>query len=544
MKNQRPGNWWVENWLRPLMIAAMVACLAAPFAQILTWMMPGWQGTYFLVFCFLAALEGIFSERLLRRQGISGWEYLASRGVEALTLLFILKLANYFPQGWAQLLADARGWLSDPYSFVTNLDLFTATLFLPLWMGAIAVGRLVRELDVEEARPPPPEDKTSTEYYLWLTRPPRVHFYQEALDRLGELWLWGGIGLLLASALVHFLVPTAGAPVISIMLYFALGVALLSQARFAVTHASWRAQQIPIQPGIARRWLVWAMVFLLIIGGIALLLPTDYALGPILALFSLFGILVQVILALITGGIYLLAVLLSLLFPQMERPIERPPPLEPLLPTDQAAGPSATPWWEVLGSVLFWAVILFIVGYALVRFLRERFGLFSTGEGAETTLWDRLLAWLRDLWLQWRLWQQGVQEGLARRRAQQQRERSLPGTLSRLFSLRRLPPRELVRYFYLSTARRAAQAGQPRHPAQTPHEYQVSLDSRFPNLEPDLTGLTDAFVQARYSPQPVQEDDAQAVKPLWQRIKTALRRRRPTTGSPKPPPSENHNAGH
>jgi hypothetical protein len=94
------------------------------------------------------------------------------------------------------------------------------------------------------------------------------------------------------------------------------------------------------------------------------------------------------------------------------------------------------------------------------------------------------------------------------------------------FSLRGLSPREMVHYFYLSAERRAADAGQPRRPGQTPYEYRRSLDERFPELEPDLEGLTDAFVAARYSAEPVEQADAQEVKPLWQRIKVALRQRR------------------
>jgi hypothetical protein len=84
----------------------------------------------------------------------------------------------------------------------------------------------------------------------------------------------------------------------------------------------------------------------------------------------------------------------------------------------------------------------------------------------------------------------------------------------------------LIRYFYLSTTRRAAQAGQPRGESETPYEYQASLDQRYPDLEPDLEGLTDAFVQARYSAEPLAKEDATAVKPLWQRLKAVLRRRR------------------
>jgi hypothetical protein len=98
--------------------------------------------------------------------------------------------------------------------------------------------------------------------------------------------------------------------------------------------------------------------------------------------------------------------------------------------------------------------------------------------------------------------------------------------LRRFFFPGRLPPREMIRYFYLSAARRAAQAGQPRGPGQTPFEYQAALDRQFPELEPDLEGLTEAFVQARYSNRTVAQQEAEAVKPLWQRIRAALRRKR------------------
>jgi hypothetical protein len=308
------------------------------------------------------------------------------------------------------------------------------------------------------------------------------------------------------------------------MLYFALGVALLSQARFSVTHAGWEVQGIPVQQGIARRWLVWALVFLLGVTAVALVLPTDYALGPALALLYLIGLIGQVMMLVLSLIPYLLALLLSRLMPNVQAPPQPPLEIESLLPAEPSVQTAAPPWLDVLASALFWVVILAIVGYALVRVLKDRFGLFAGGDGAEMTWWGRLLAWLRELWRHWQAWQRGVQVRLARQRGEPQEARPLPGRLARFFSLRRLSPRELVRYFYLSAARRAAQAGGARGPGQTPYEYQASLDRRFPDLEPDLAGLTDAFVQARYSPDQIERAEAEAVKPIWQRIKAALRR--------------------
>lgn len=524
MNEHRGGNWWMENLLRPAIIAGMMACLAAPLVKVLEWVMPGWHGAYFVGFAFMAALEGILSERALRKRRITGYGYLASRGAEALILLLLLKVASYVPVGLDQLWTDALLWPSDPDRFLTNLDLLTGMLFLILWVGALHVGRQVTELDAGEGKLAPPPDRTSTEYYLWLTQPPPVRERQEAIAWLGEMYLWGGIVILVASAAIFFLLPTVALPAIPTMLYFALGVALLSQARFSVTHTGWEVQGIPVQQGIARRWLLWALIFLLGVTAVALMLPADYAMGPALALLYLIGIIGQVTMLILSLIPYLLALLLSRLMPSAQEPPPPPLDLESLIPAGPTVRTGSPPWLDVLASTLFWVVIFAIVGYALVRVLKDRFGLFAWGEGAGETWWGRLLAWWRALRRQWQAWQRGVQVRLARRRGGLKDVRPVPGGLARLLSLRRLPPRELVRYFYLSAARRAAQAGGPRGPGQTPYEYRAALDRRFPDLEPDLAGLTDAFVQARYSPQQIERTDAEAVKPLWQRIKAALRR--------------------
>jgi hypothetical protein len=524
--DQSRGTWWVENLLRPVLIAAMMTCLAAPLIGILALLLPGWEGSYFLVFCFLAGLEGILSERGLKRRRISGWEYLGSRAAEFLILLLLLKLVNYIPLGVDQLWADAQAWPSNPARFWTDVDILTALVLLPLWVGALTVARQASELDADEEAGPAPPDKTSTEYYLWLTQPPPVRHRQEALHWLGEAFLWGGIMLLIASALIHVLLPAAPRSVLTTLLYFVLGVALLSQARFSVTRAGWQKQGIPVQGSISRRWLLWATIFLVGVALVAMLLPTQYTMGPFLALLYFLGFVAQVVMAIITLVPYLLGLLLSLLFPGIEPPARPAGPQELMPPAEPVAASASPPWLEVLVSAFFWIVILTILGYALIRFVRDRWGLLEPGDEAQTTWQNRILAWLQSLWLWWRNLGQSVQNSLNRRLARPKGESPSPPVLSRFFFLRRLSPQDLVRYYYLSTERRAAKAGRPRSPEQTPYEYQTSLDGQFPDLEPDLTGLTDAFIQAQYSPRMMQKDDAAAVKPLWQRIKAALRRRR------------------
>jgi hypothetical protein len=392
-------------------------------------------------------------------------------------------------------------------------------------MGAIHVSRRVMDLDVDGAKAAPLPDTTFTEYYLWLTQPPLVRERERALNWLGETFLWGGVMLLIASAVISFLLPPLNVPAIPTLLYFALGIALLSQARFSATTIGWQVQEIPVQPGIARRWLLWAVVFLVGVALVARVLPTEYAMGPLRALYYVLLLIGQAFMALVALITYALALLLSLFAPGVERPqaptLTMPPPPAP----ESAPTGSTAPWLEALLSILFWVVVLGIVGYALVRFLRDRLALLEGDKEAQGIWWGRLLAWLRSLWRRWRVRWRAVRVGLAHRMVPDRDKAPIATGLSRFFALRRLSPRDLVRYFYLSAARRAASAGQPRKPAQTPYEYQADLGSRFPDLEQDLGDLTAGFVRARYSPRPVQDGDVVAVKGPWQRIKSALRRR-------------------
>jgi len=523
LSGERTDGWWLSDLLRPTVLAAMLTCLLAPIVVGMERILVDWEGTYFLVFAFLAGLEGILSERALQRRDVTAAGYLVSRGAEVLILLLVLKLLSYTPLGFDRLLADARLWAADLGQFVNPIDLFLSLAFLLFWAGAIYVTRVVQELDVEEEEESPPEDRASSRYYLWMSRPAPLNDRQRALDRLADLFVWGGVYLLLAALAIHFLLSSARVLALPTLLYFALGVALLSQGRFSVLQTTWQLHEIPVQRGIGRRWLLWATLFFVAVALVALVLPSRYTMGPLLALLSLFAILANVVAFLFFLFIYLITLPLAFLFPHVEeppRPIFAPGPVVP----PEAAPPGASPG-EALLSALFWLLVLAIVGYALLRFFRDRAGLWGEAE-LTGRWWRRFLNWLRRLWQRWRAWGQEAQMRLVRRRPLPGGSRGGPGSAFRFFFPGRLPSREMVRYFYLSVARRAAQAGQSRRASQTPFEYQATLDEHFPELEPDLAGLTETFVKARYSREPLERREAEAVKPLWRRIKAALRRRR------------------
>ncbi len=522
MTGRASGMWSVDNLLRPVMIAGMLTCLTAPPVYALQWLGLSY-GNIFLLFALLASLEGILSERLLQRRRITGWSYLGSRLAEAILLLLLLKFSTYLSLGLDQLRSDAQTWLSDPARFLTNLDLFLGALFLVVWWGSLHVARMVMELDVTEPRAPPPADRTSVQYYMWMTEQPILRDRQETLARLTEMVLWGGVVLLVGSAAVHFLLGSAQGLAVPMLLYFALGIALLAQARFSAVHLGWQAQGIHVHPQVARRWLVWAAVFLVGVSLVALILPTYYSLGPLQACLGVFSMIYALLSFLVGLLVFLLTLPLALLSPSSETPV--PPRLDSgfLPPAEAAATGAHSPWLQVLGSAAFWAMVLAIVAYAVIRFWRDR---ARDGEATGDTLWERFVTWIRALWERWWSLRQSFQDQIASRRAARKVAEQPALRLPHLFFPARLPPREMIRFFYLSAARRAAEAGKPRRPGQTPYEYRESLDEQFPELEPDLEGLTDAFVHARYSSRLVEQERAMAVKLLWQRIRAALRRRR------------------
>jgi hypothetical protein len=92
---QRAGGKWVEDVLRPVLLAGMLVCVLAPIVFVLEWMIANWDGTYFLIFAFFAGLEGVLSERALQKRHISDWAYLVSRGAEALILLIVLSRRRF-----------------------------------------------------------------------------------------------------------------------------------------------------------------------------------------------------------------------------------------------------------------------------------------------------------------------------------------------------------------------------------------------------------------------------------------------------------------
>jgi hypothetical protein len=113
-------------------------------------------------------------------------------------------------------------------------------------------------------------------------------------------------------------------------------------------------------------------------------------------------------------------------------------------------------------------------------------------------------------------------ERIPRRLSLLRARRGLAEAPFRFFRLGALSPRERVLYYYLSILRRADQQGFPRQRTQTPYEYEGTLAPHLIQAQQEMSLLTQAFVEARYSRHTFERQQARRVRLDWQRVKAAL----------------------
>jgi hypothetical protein len=506
---------WVQTIFQPLVVATMMACLAISVVQLLQLVVPTWSGVYLTLIVFVAALEAMAARRLVRRYRLGGGDLLRFRAGEWALILIALKLGSYTNRGIDALLADIALWREDITYVFTPEYVIAIILTLITWAMAGDIENDLTELATPDAGVP----------------------INRAAIQSGLIarFFWGGFILLVVAgitrigvmALLKMTHPPVPGIIVNALLYFLLGLVLLSQARLTALQTRWQAQDIPTPADIGSRWSRASLGFILMVAAIALLLPTSYSYGLLESLGLFLGFILQFIQSVVGLILFLLSLpfllLLSLLGVEaVPMPAAAPALPPPGVTQPGAGGPSL---WDLLRSLIFWGLIIGIVIYVLRSYFGYREDLL---QGLRMVPWlGRLWAFLLDLWRQLRGAAAEAIEPLRRRLADTFAARTGAGA-DRLLRWRRLSsmsPRERVQYYYLSIVHRGEQAGHARRPSQTPREYSASLRQHRPDTEPDLTELTDAFVEARYSRQETTETTAERVRRYWLRIKQTLKRK-------------------
>jgi len=535
----------LEEVIRPVAIASMLACIAISLAQVVALIAPAWPGRFFVVLTFLVSLESIHAHRQLSRLGPWSRDRWRFRFVEWVIILLVVRIGMSLSKGPGGLAADVAAWSSDLGAFFGVSFLVGGALVALFWMVAQRLSRAMQELEATPIEREP--SVTDPDFYLRSTMPHRGRTDRQArLNLIVSTFFWGGAVLLILSGLTQVDVrelvalrhPRTSGVILNVLAYFIIGLLIVSQAQYAILKAGWDLERIPIQGKLGKRWILLALSFLLLVGLVSALLPVGYSVGLIQSLSAAVMWIGFALIKVVSLLLWVLSVLLSLL---MGRTPQSPPnsptqpsPVAPTPPVEVAN--EAWPWWGLVRSLVFWLALTGVAGYSLFHFLRDRWGLFRGISLA------RFLAWVAGVWQALRSGTRHtasrIRQGIARRLASRRpREK---GRAWRYISLRRLSPRDRVRYYYLSILRRSARQGFARPQTATPLEYQATLIEQLPEAADQVAQLSWAFVEARYSEHLVSGQDAKGVRGVWRLVKKALtsRRRSPDRGAPSPSASK------
>jgi hypothetical protein len=496
-----------------LIVSGMLTCAAIGVVQLGLQLSPAWNAGYVPLLCFFVALESAYMTRYVHYSKLPVPWYVL-RGIEAVVLFLLLR----------SLLGVLRGpqpeEVVNPFYGYVDGELFALVVITALtWVGS---WRFASDLVDLETLDPALDREVIQEM---------AEAQVEVRRELITFTLIVGVALTFLAGLLRLYLrtnPQADTGLLvglwHIVIYFFLALVLFSRTRLNLLRSGWVWDRVPIRRGVGARWISYTLLLLTIAVIVAVVLPTRYSLGLLDTLGYIFELLVTVIQSILFVIIGLFYALLRLLIPDMQQP-ENPlvaPPRSPQLPPQVEGGPPAIS--EFVQSLIFWGVFLIVAAYVATQYLRRHPEVVDwlkhlPGMGLLVRAWRKLREWFGGLTQQF----EDLRE--ARRRAR--RPAPVPSRQSaprRWINPRRLSPRQQVRFYYLAMLRRGGERGHARQPTQTPYEYARTLESQIPEIDQDVDGLTEEFIEARYSPHDIPPEHVSLVRRYWERIKRALKR--------------------
>ena len=300
------------------------------------------------------------------------------------------------------------------------------------------------------------------------------------------------------------------------IVYFLVGLALLSQGQLALLRARWTLEEAPSNAAVLRTWPLYAIALIGVAGLLAALLPF----GDTFLLAQVMGAIVYAAYFFVTSVFQLLLALLLLPFSFLNS--EEPPPPEAPLPAPAAPPPEVVPPAEPLlpawtGGALFWVTMALLLGAAAY--------IYFSGRGVRFDWLRRLLTALRLRWqhvagalAEWQPLRPSDAEGAIDSQTRGQR-------LSRR-QRRNLTPTQRARYLYLAMLTWASERDVPRRAGETPLQFEPRLRHSLPTAAAEepldeesprtiVQTLTDIFVRIRYAGSAIDHETAEHLEQLW-----------------------------
>jgi len=509
--NQRLGNLLIK-----LLVSLMMACAAISIAQLGLRILPNWNGwNYLALFVWLVALESILTREKVRN--LEQREKILYHLAEWIIFAILLKIMLYAVTGIDQLWSDLPLLQQNPLLFFAGPFGPTLVVLIIAWMMSSAI---IDDVEVLQS------DMMDFKWELGKLNNNR----QDARKRIAEkIFLLGGFMVFITMLTRLDLkqlwgeTPISRASIANVVVYFLLSLALLSQTQFALMRGRWFWDQTAIAPHIGRNWIKYSLIFLGAIAVVSFFLPTRYTYSLLDVLGAILYLIAQVVLAVV--GLFSIACnWFFSLFGVNNSPVKPLPPLDlQKLDTFQQAAGAAIPWWELLKSILFWGIILAIIGLALFHFLRQNSRFMGAirvipGFGWLSRIMKSIWSWLVRANAQV---SSAISAGI--KRVLQSNARRLSVKLPRFLNFKQMTPRQQVVFYYLQLVERSKRSGLSRKPYQTPNQFSADLETMVPDVQEDVENLTETFIEARYTRHPIEKSHTTTAQTLCRRIVQSLR---------------------
>jgi hypothetical protein len=513
------------------LVFLLMGCTILVLNILIVSVFPRWHFAMIAGVALFVVIDRLYTFRQTKKLALLSTEWMVAFGSQWIVILLVVRLLLSYSNGIDSLRNDlslfASGYLE---KFFTPEYIASILLAFGVWTLTRKFLDLIDEIGLDQRTAlgeeivmpdnPIPAHQRMVSLVLTLGI---VLVILTALSRMNLEDLVSATGKIPKVQFSRFSGAEAGA-----LLYFVFGLGLLSLSRLMSLHTHWNRQRIPISSrNLARQWGVYSALFLLMLGLVVGILPAGDSIGFFSLVIMTFSFLLRVIWfvsQLVIGLILLLLSLPFLLFNKTPAEVVKSPPpaLPPLLPTGPELPAVNNELLALIRSIFLWGALIVVVLFALIQFFRQRGDIVPAIRRSRITNW-LLLAWQ---WLYRNVKKTGndlsrlVAAGWQGMTTRLEGKRILPPM--GLIRLRSLDPRRQIYFYYLAMIRRGTENGIPRQPSQTPSEYAGLLEKELPSATEDISAITDAFVEARYSRRDIDTGKAEFVKDLWGRIRHAL----------------------
>jgi len=507
--------------INTLVVGVMLTCFAFILGKFIQALYPGWQTTALPALAFFVTLETLIIRHIQHTSVGSFQNPILTTLVEITIITLIIKLISMLGLGLSTIWSEITSWQRHFFQNFFDVD-FLLLLFavLLIWLIAAIFSQYLTQLEEDENLME--QEKLG---YTFNDRP-------EARRRLIGLVFLIGLGMLGLMVLINSnwdILAMSPAPtgimVTVLLIYFFSAFVFMALNQYAIMKARWYFNGLSVQPNLANRWLLYTFVFILLVTLLIMFLPTNFSIGfyPLaqmifeVAIF-IFGI-IQFVFTLPIA--FVLSLFSSLLATDSINENFKQTIPEFLPPPPQIV--DALPWWEVTKSVLFWIIFIGIIIFSIRYYLLNRQSLKSFLSKI------KFFQWLREArrWIKTGFNKLNHATAETFQKGIQNIQTFFKNRMIKLPSLaelaRKLPPRQAVILTYIDWVQWSKTQGLRRKIHQTPIEFAQIYRESFPDAKKEIDSITHTFILARYSRQPINKEQAQAIRKSLSIIKDIFR---------------------